>query len=200
MQDITTDYYHKNSQSLCKKYESVSFESVHKGWMEYLPTMKGHVLDVGAGSGRDAAWLSHQGFTVTAVEPVDQFIIAAEKLHSGLEIEWINDTLPQLSKLTRRYGEFSLILLSAVWMHIKLDERNTAFAALSDLNSADGLLVITLRHGLSQDERKMYPVAVKELESLGKKYNYNLKAVDTSSDQLNRNDVYWQTVVLEKNH
>jgi len=38
-------------------------ESVHGSFLDYLPEGAGRlVLDIGAGSGRDAAWLRRKGF------------------------------------------------------------------------------------------------------------------------------------------
>ena len=40
------------------------------GWtVNLLPRPPGRALDVGAGTGRDAAWLARLGFQVVAVEP-----------------------------------------------------------------------------------------------------------------------------------
>ena len=62
-------YYSTNASALTKQYDSVPFESVHKDWLSEIPT-EGMVLDVGAGSGRDARYLAARGLGVVAVEPV----------------------------------------------------------------------------------------------------------------------------------
>jgi protein-L-isoaspartate O-methyltransferase len=51
------------------RYESVAAETVH-GWLvDLLPNAPALVLDIGAGTGRDAAWLASRGLEVVAVEP-----------------------------------------------------------------------------------------------------------------------------------
>ena len=50
-------------------YESVSAADVHASFADLVPRASGLALDVGAGSGRDAAWLASLGQEVVAVEP-----------------------------------------------------------------------------------------------------------------------------------
>src|SRR3954453_13114931 len=62
-------WYDAHEQEVAIAYEAVSAESVH-GWLVgYLPKLPALVLDIGAGTGRDAAWLSNLGHEVVAVEP-----------------------------------------------------------------------------------------------------------------------------------
>ena len=59
-------YYSKNAETLADNYNSVPVESVHKDWLGQLPK-EGMVLDVGAGSGRDARFMAAKGLNVVAV-------------------------------------------------------------------------------------------------------------------------------------
>jgi SAM-dependent methyltransferase len=62
-------WYDANVQDVSRRYESVAAETVH-GWLvDLLPNAPAVVLDVGAGTGRDAAWLVSRGLEVVAVEP-----------------------------------------------------------------------------------------------------------------------------------
>ena len=65
----TWNWYDNHASDVIGRYESVSSSDVH-GWLEpLLPGGAGTILDVGAGSGRDSAWLAEKGFDVVAVEP-----------------------------------------------------------------------------------------------------------------------------------
>ena len=74
---------------------------------------------MGAGSGRDAAWLASLGHEVIAVEPSDQMRARAQELHAGAPgITWINDRLPGLEKGS---AIFDLSLVSRfAWLAICL--------------------------------------------------------------------------------
>lgn len=57
------DYYAANARRLFDEYDALDPRQVHSGWIDCLPEQTGLVLDVGAGSGRDAAWLASKGHT-----------------------------------------------------------------------------------------------------------------------------------------
>ena len=80
-------------------------------------------LDVSAGHGPDAAALARIGYRVTAIEASIYLRTLAEKLHNGLSIERLDDSLPDLSKATAQGGRYAFIPLSTVWMHISPDDR-----------------------------------------------------------------------------
>ena len=75
-----------NARQLVKQYESLSFEEVHAGILNLLPQPGAVVLDVGSGSGRDAAWFAAHGYDVVAVEPSDAMRAHARALHPSNRI------------------------------------------------------------------------------------------------------------------
>lgn len=194
--------YHDKAEEFVHQYESVNAETVHQQWLALLNNIKpGKALDVGAGSGRDARFLTSRGFAVTAVEPADALREQAEKLSQQLPIQWLSDLLPDLPKVQALQQQFDLVLLSAVWMHLSPDERYQALPVLCSLLAHDGLLVLTLRHGSFNDGRLSYPVTSAEILALVQQYQLSLTLVlvsDLVSDTLGRSDVAWQTVVLKK--
>ncbi|MCY4198668.1 MAG: methyltransferase domain-containing protein [Gammaproteobacteria bacterium] len=68
MEDVIA-VYERDAEALAERYERIEFERVHCEVLELLPKAGASVLDVGAGSGRDAAWFAANGYQVTAVEP-----------------------------------------------------------------------------------------------------------------------------------
>ncbi|WP_438863289.1 methyltransferase domain-containing protein [Neptunicella sp.] len=190
-------YYSKQAESLSAQYDNVSFTDVHCDWLTHLPD-KGWALDVGAGSGRDAAYLANKGLSVVAVEPAEGMRSLARNKYPQLNIHWLDDTLPELQKVFALQIKFDLILLSAVWMHIAPSNRERAFRKLSTLLKPNGKLVISLRHGECHDERVMYEVTTSEQAQLASKFglSYELATAQVTTDKLGRNDVNWETVVL----
>jgi SAM-dependent methyltransferase len=62
-------WYDKKCFDVSRRYESVAAETVH-GWLvDLLPKTPALALDVGAGTGRDVAWLASRSLEVVAVEP-----------------------------------------------------------------------------------------------------------------------------------
>ncbi len=190
------EFYSDNAQKLFEQYESVSFETVHKEWLNLVP-LQGDLLDVGAGSGRDSAWFAKQGLNVTAVEPAKELINLAKKNHTYSNITWVSDCLPLLNKVCSFHKKYDFILLSAVWMHLTSDQRRVTIEVLSNLLSDHGKLVITLRHGSFNDERIAYPLSMTEVKKLAKYSAMNvLLETSIASDELGRENVQWQTIVL----
>ena len=115
--------YDRRAAELASRYETLDFEAVHESILDRLPPDGSRILDVGAGSGRDAAWLARHGYEVTAVEPSAGMRKEASALGRDGSIRWIDDVLPALSVTHRTGLSFDFILLSGVWMHIRPDER-----------------------------------------------------------------------------
>lgn len=116
-------WYDKNAGAVAALYEQVAADAVH-GWLaSLLPKEHATVLDVGAGTGRDAAWLAAQGHEVVAVEPSAGMRAEASRIHPEASVRWVSDALPELSTVTQSGVSFNVILLSAVWMHVAPSER-----------------------------------------------------------------------------
>jgi SAM-dependent methyltransferase len=111
----------------------------HGPVLHLLPTVPSDVLDIGAGTGRDAAALAGMGHRVVAVEPTVALRDRAALLHPSPRIEWIEDYLPRLARL-RRGDRFDVVMLTGVWMHLNLQQRREAMPRLASLLRPGGVL------------------------------------------------------------
>jgi SAM-dependent methyltransferase len=176
-------YYNTHAPALAQQYEALPAASVHSWLVDLLPKTKTLALDVGAGSGRDAAWLASLGFEVIAVEPSAGMRAEAQRLHHSAQIQWLDDSLPDF-QVTQRLGlSFDVILLSAVWMHLPPADRPRAFRKLITLLKPGGLLALTLRLGPAAPERAMFEVSEHEIETLAKNHGAFIERRVLSSDQ-----------------
>jgi SAM-dependent methyltransferase len=189
-------YYEQHAARLVEQYESLAFQDVHAGVLDMLPPAGATILDVGAGSGRDAAWFAAQGYDVVAVEPSEAMLAHARQRHPSNRIHWISDSLPDLANLRRLGLSFDLILLSAVWMHIPPAARQRALRKLATLLAPKGRIAISLRLGPPDTERAMYEVSLPELANLAQQFGLRLVRTDDSADKLGRSEVSWTNVVL----
>ena len=188
-------YYAESAERLGEVYESVSFETVHGALLDLLPDTPARVLDVGAGTGRDAAALAGRGFTVDAVEPVAELREVAERLHPGSGVRWRAGALPDLAGVQ---GPYDVVLLSAVWMHLPPEERPRAMCRLAGLLAPGGLLLITLRRGAPPADRRMFDIAPEEVAGQGAEAGLRpLRIVDEGADKLGRDAVRWNSVALQ---
>jgi SAM-dependent methyltransferase len=157
-----TEGYAEEAEDLFKRYESISGPETHKAVLHLIPTAESHVLDVGAGTGRDAAWFASMGHRVTAVEPTEAMRLPAMKLHPSPAIEWLDDSLPELALVRSRGEPFDLILLSAVWMHFDSAQRRQAMPSLAALLRRGGTLIMRVRHGPVPQGRRMFEIPDQE--------------------------------------
>jgi SAM-dependent methyltransferase len=206
---VSVVFYHDKAQALAQLYLSLSFDDVHKPWSDYLTELNAleapRILDVGAGSGRDARYLAmltgvdNQQALVVAVEPARGLAEIGKQTTQGLNVTWLDDSLPELVHVKALQHQYHLVLLSAVWMHLTPIERQKTLSSVAALMADNGLLVITLRHGECDDARVMYPVSAAEVTELAQNYGLAvIRMTDRVQDSLGRSLVSWQTLVLRK--
>lgn len=208
----TVDIYHQGAALFAAQYDALSFERVHACWQPYWPQSGSKsgpqqqlVLDIGAGSGRDALWLAQQGCQVIAVEPAADLLRLGQLKTEAYavrekqqKVQWLHDSLPELKACYQLNLQFNTILLSAVWMHILPSERERAFRKITNLLAPGGRFILSLRFGDFSDERAAYPVSEDEIAALACQFGLVLRFVsDITADAGGRAGVEWQTLVLE---
>ncbi|MDP5149659.1 class I SAM-dependent methyltransferase, partial [Rheinheimera baltica] len=172
----TVDIYHQGAELFAAQYDALSFEQVHACWSAYWPQSEQQqqlVLDIGAGSGRDALWLAQQGCHVIAVEPAADLLQIGRLKTSGKlqeKVQWLHDSLPELKACYQLNLQFNTILLSAVWMHIAPSERERAFRKIANLLAPGGRFVLSLRFGSFSDDRVAHEVSVDEIAALARQF------------------------------
>jgi hypothetical protein len=120
-------------------------------------------------------------------------------LHGNREIEWIDDALPELATIRERGKRYTLVLLSAVWMHVPLEDRAFAFASLMHCLDSDGLLVLTLRNGPPVPERSIFLVSKEVVYRLAEQHGLELVREADRADGFGRSDITWTTLVFRRN-
>lgn len=196
----TIAHYNQHAEHFQAQYDSVNAQDVHADWVHLLAEQTpGLALDVGAGSGRDAYWLTQQGWQVTAIEPAEGLRELGQRT-TGDQVSWVDSQLPLLTYLEAPTQGYDLILLSAVWMHLPKAERPEAFARLAELLTESGMMIISLRFGPSDPARPMYPVNIEELVQLAAQHGLQLQSLtdSASADFLKRSAVSWQTVCIRR--
>jgi SAM-dependent methyltransferase len=158
----STAGYGEAADGLVEQYESVSFADVHRDVLHLFPLKPSAILDIGAGSGRDAAALAGQGHAVIATEPTAELRALGQQIHADRDIEWLDDSLPEMRVLRSRGQRFNLILLTAVWMHLDGQQRSLAMEGIANMLASEGRVVLSLRHGPVPAGRRMFNVSARE--------------------------------------
>jgi len=189
------EFYNTNAALLFSQYQSVSFETVHNSWIQVIDFLQCKTaLDIGAGSGRDAIALKHKELCVTAIEPSED-LRALGQAFTGDYVTWLDDSLPQLTKIKGK--AFDIVLISAVWMHLSPDEQSQSIKTISMLLNVDGYLIITLRYGHFLDVRTAFEVDTKRMIAEAKQHGLALILSEHEGDKLSRNNVSWHTLCFK---
>jgi SAM-dependent methyltransferase len=196
-----TEGYADEAEELFKRYESTPAANAHRAVLHLIPTAPTSVLDIGSGTGRDAAWFASLGHRVVAVEPTDAMRLPAMALHPSPRIEWLNDSLPDLSVLMKRGESFDLVMLTAVWMHLDEAQRQRAMPNLASLLRAGGAMIMKIRHGPVPPGRRMFEIPAEEIIELARMQDLHpvLNLRTPSSQDINRNaSVTWTSLAFVK--
>ena len=188
--EVLAGYAAAATPALIARYDALPCEELYAPVLDLFPAAPARVADIGAGTGRDAAWLAGQGHQVTAVEPVREFREAGGRLHGGA-FAWLDDRFPALSGLR---GEFDLLLLCGVWHHLDPAARARAMPRLSQLIAPAGRLILSLRHGPGHADRQAFPAPPEEALALARAAGLRLlrQAGAESVQEENRaNGVHW---------
>jgi SAM-dependent methyltransferase len=191
-------WYETNAHLVSQRHESLDPAIVHRWWLDQLPSAPVAILDIGAGTGRDAAWLAEKGHDVLAVEPVQAMMREGLRRRPNPRFRWIEDQLPSLDRVSRLGISFDLILLSAVWMHLRPVDRSRAFRKTIQLLKPGGQVVMTFRPPPNPpaDSRGMYPASISEIEKLARDHAVSITTSTTEDVPGLEGIVRWTRLVL----
>lgn len=194
-----TTGYARSVQRFIEVTNSISFQELHKDFIHFIPKQASRILDVGAGIGRDAFILAGMGHFVVAVEPVQEFQIAGNKLFPSPNLTWIEDSLAELKKIEEYNNQFDFILASAMWHHLDHDEQHTAIARISKLLNKNGMFALSLRHGPAGKGTISFPICdIQTIENAKSSGFIPLRYLKHQASLLpNKANITWSRLVFQ---
>jgi len=200
---LSTSGYAEQADDLFIRYEARDHDALYSDVVEWFPKTNASydILDIGAGTGRDAAYFARQGHRVLAVEPVDALRTRAAALHPETGITWLKDSLPHLKHASATEPRFDFVMMNAVWMHFDETERRTGMRTIANLMSSGARLFMTLRHGPVPEGRRMFDVSGDETIALAKSHGLiALHSARKGSVQVENKarSIEWTRLVFEK--
>ncbi|RYY42554.1 MAG: class I SAM-dependent methyltransferase [Sphingomonadales bacterium] len=200
MRDVLAGYAETADPALIDSYDTLDPELVYASVLDLLPGAGARVADIGAGTGRDAAWLVERGCTVLAVEPVRELREGGRRLHRSKSIEWLDDRLPDLAGM-RASGPFDAVILCAVWHHLDAADRALAMPNLAAAMAKGATLILSLRHQPGALDRGSFQVAPDETIAAAGACGLTLRRrreADSVSAESRALGVRWTWLVFEK--
>ena len=144
----TLDYYDAEYAKIAETYDSVEFRPVVTRVLQHAPE-RGTLLDLGCGSGRDAAFYLELGYDVTALDGSRAMLGEAARRHPELADRLVHHELP--APLPFESDTFDLVISMAVIMHLKVEEVPATFGEMRRVTRPGGVVAYsanTERQGL----------------------------------------------------
>lgn len=100
----------------------------------------GSALEIGCGSGRDANWLTHNGFAVAAFDSSKELIRIARNLYPHINFGLAN--LPELREID---GEYENVVCETVIMHLPKAQIPPSIQSLQRRLKPEGIMYLSWR-------------------------------------------------------
>ncbi len=110
----------------------------------------GLTADIGSGSGRDAAWLTANGFPTIGYDPSEGLLAQARAHFPHIEFE--KAALPDLSGIPARH--FDNVVCETVLMHLPREEIAPAVARMLEILKPGGVIYMSFRITENADHRE----------------------------------------------
>jgi len=194
--DTTIAYYTTHARDLIRRYESANVSDLHALLADSFPP-GARLLELGCGSGRDAAFMLENGFDVTASDGIQEMVDAAAACHPLLAGRLHHIRLPE--DLTPALGIFDGVYTVATLMHLDRPAIQEVFARVRRMLVPGGRLFFSVP--LSRDD-----VADDEFDAKGRRFTtlthaewtgicghagVDILASTTTSDGLGRETFAW---------
>jgi SAM-dependent methyltransferase len=108
----------------------------------------GTTAEIGCGNGRDAHWLTNNGFIVEAFDSSKELIRIAKSLYPKTHFETAN--LPELREICSEYGN---VICETVIMHLPTSQIHKALQSLRRILKPGGIMYLSWRVTEGEDAR-----------------------------------------------
>lgn len=200
----TTQFYNRNATALTNRYETADVSKMHQQLLEIYGDRFPKLLEIGCGSGRDAAFMVSNGYDVTAVDGSQAMITEANKLHPELNGRLSVIELPH--DLHMLQGHYDGVYSIATLMHLSKIELLPVMMKIVELLREGGLLFFSISierddtNDIGYDEKGRYFNKMTKTQWMQMCNTCNLKCIQISEsdDGLGRGGITWLTIVAEK--
>lgn len=199
----TLEFYEKNATELSARFESAQLDSFHLAFSQFIaPGAK--VLEIGCGSGRDAARVHAAGYDVQAIDGCEKLLEEAIRLHPELSGRLHCVCLP--ADLPYADGEFAGFFSVACLMHFSPKQVRTIFVQLHRVLSPKGRGLVSLparrgdinADGIDEHGRVFNVLPIEEWLELFKECGFSGSPGQEEPDSHGREGISWVSFFLEK--
>jgi cyclopropane fatty-acyl-phospholipid synthase-like methyltransferase len=196
MTDTTLAYYTAHWEDLVQRYESADVTEL-QALLAASFSPGARLLELGCGSGRDAAFMLANGFDVIASDAVQEMIDAAAACHPALAGRLCRICLPL--DLTPSLGPFDGVYAVATLMHLTRPAIQDVFSGIRRVLVPEGRLFFSVplhRNDVAADEldakgRRFTAMTRTAWTGICRHTGFDVIALTISSDGLGRESFAW---------
>lgn len=171
------DYFNDRADELARQYNALDRAKVHADLLSMLPEGQAlKVLDIGAGSGADAAMFADRGHTVLACEPAEALRKNGEETFKNKNIKWSSDVLPEMSAASDAAAPFDVITSVGVLQYVPEENRASSLSKMFFMAAKGGFVEV------------QYPTPASREHQFTIKHNETEKAVEAFNQAAAPND------------
>jgi len=190
----TATYYYNNADNLISSYETANMSDLHTFLLSNL-SPKSKVLDIGFASGRDLAFLQHNGFYIWGIDPSQKFVDHAKERFPDISNHFFQASLPNLDIPKKLLYSFDSVILIAVWMHLPKETYTNTIKSLCSLLKPHGKIILSYSVTPRKEETERYfaNVDTELLKTLFKEQACTKINSITNDDGLGEREITWVT-------
>ncbi len=205
----TLAYYDNNSEGVSEQYEKVDSQ-VFLGGLPLWVRSRGKILDLGCGSGRDAAFLRSKEYDVYGIDGSQAMLDEALHLHPELAGRLVKGVFPGV--LPYPDESFDAVVSIAFLMHLRKEGVETMCREILRVLSPHGVFWLSVRQPSNLDEsegeetmtfderhRFYLRLSTTRWKKIFEQQGFYGKEVFTDDDALGRN-YSWSRFVFSKDH
>lgn len=146
----TIGYYQCYAESFAAQTVDIDMQHLYERFVEQLlSTAAQNILDVGCGSGRDAAYFANLNYQVTAFDASTHLIKWACQHHPSKAIDWQIVSFADIQNQAW-HNHFTGVWACASLLHIPFSELSAVITVLLDTLVANGVLYASFKYGASE--------------------------------------------------
>lgn len=199
----TMDYYKRNADALAQSYESASVKEM-QALLKSCFNPGAKLLEIGCGSGRDAAFMLANGFDITGVDGAAEMIASAIRLHPELSGRIHTVHLPE--GLSENLGFFDGLFSIATLMHLTRQAIHGVFKKSGLLIHENGRFFFSVpscrddvKHGeFDEKGRRFTTMSVEDWFLVCHNAGFQVITSQTTEDGLGRGGIVWLNCLVKK--
>ncbi len=197
MDSQTLAAYEQQAAKIAARHRSVFPDRTHALIQRFFQPGQ-RTADLGCGSGRDADWLSQQGFDVVGYDASPAMIAEAQRAYPHIPFHYAS--LPDLEEI--QDVTYTNMLCNAVLMHLPAESLPAATQAIARVLVPGGRIVLSYRGSVTGADREEDGRLFTSIPPADLIHHFALAGMSCLQHELQpdaqRPTVVWQVMALER--